>query len=800
MAKKRSPRQKTRVQPKPRVRKKNLVEARARRLSRIRHETAVLHKTEHYEDLVEESDIPELELAEVPAAPAPSEAPTVSFPAPEAPTESFPAAASDKPDGTTRKARAAAVEASTEPAPGKSTAAVALDTPSGAPTRQFAAASAEAGLSAGGTAVATLEPPLIAPTVDAPPEPPPPARKPQGTKPRIRIRRVTGIDGLRGLAVLVVVIYHFFGDAMPGGFLGVDMFFVLSGFLITSLLVRERAVTGRIDLKDFWRRRVRRILPAAVAVLVMVTALAGMVGGDPAVGLVAQFFGTLAFVNNWVQVAESASYFADSGVQIFAHYWSLAVEEQFYVIWPLLFVALTANRFVRKHIRWFIAAMIVGSFCWMLYLYDPAQDPTRVYYGTDTHSFGLLLGVMLALTATTTVGNPDADSWPRERVPLRRTASWVGVIALIGLIAMVLLVHDTHPFTYRGGLLLASVLTAIVLATVVHEAGPVNKIMNLRFMRWLGERSFSLYLWHWPVIILLEQLIHNLALTVPAWLIGLISFGISMPICHWSYQWIETPIRRRGYKAILWDSWKAQPIMLRGLTGVFSAAILVVAGLAVASSPNETELERDLVTLAEQQEAASKAASSLVPAAEAADVTKPITGPQLIPTGDRITAVGDSVMLASLPALEEQFPGIHVDAAVSRTIRAAPEIVTELKNAGALDPFLVLGFGTNAHLSQDHLKQVMEIAGPERVVVLVMPYGDRSWIPNSHEEVKIGEETYPNLYIADWCQRARADHALLRSDLIHPSDEGTYAYVDAIKYALDQWANHRKIPIGECGV
>lgn len=157
-------------------------------------------------------------------------------------------------------------------------------------------------------------------------------------------------------------------------------------------------------------------------------------------------------------------------------------------------------------------------------------------------------------------------------------------------------------------------------------------------------------------------------------------------------------------------------------------------------------------------------------------------------------------MLASLPALEEQFPGIHVDAAVSRTIRAAPEIVTELKNAGALDPFLVLGFGTNAHLSQDHLKQVMEIAGPERVVVLVMPYGDRSWIPNSHEEVKIGEETYPNLYIADWCQRARADHALLRSDLIHPSDEGTYAYVDAIKYALDQWANHRKIPIGECGV
>lgn len=647
----------------------------------------------------------------------------------------------------------------------------------------------------GGSAVLTEAPPK--------PQPPQPVVEPQVKKqsrPRIRIRRVTGIDGLRGLAVLVVVIYHFFGDVMPGGFLGVDMFFVLSGFLITSLLVRERAVTGKIDLKDFWRRRVRRILPAAVAVLVIVTALAGLVGGDPAVGLVAQFFGTLLFVNNWVQIAESSSYFADSGVQIFAHYWSLAVEEQFYVIWPLLFVVLTATALMRKLTRWAVAAMMIGSFCWMILNYDPAQDPTRVYYGTDTHSFGLLLGVLLALTATTTVGSPDADSWPDDRVPLRRGAGVIGVIALIGLILMVFFVHDTHPFTYNGGLFLASFLTAVVLTTVVREAGPVNKIMNLRFMRWLGERSFSLYLWHWPVIILLEQLVHNLGLTVPSWSVGVASLLISLPVCHWSYNWIETPIRRRGYKAILWDSWKAQPFILRGLTSIVTASVLAIAGIAIASSPRETELERDLVALEEQQEAASKAAAELVPAAEAADVTKPVPGPQLIPTGDRITAVGDSVMLASLPAFEQEFPEVHLDAAVSRTIRAAPEILTELKNAGALDPFVVLGFGTNAHLSQEHLAEVMEIVGPERVVVLTMPYGDRSWIPNSHEEVKIAEEKYDNLYVADWCQRARADHALLRSDLIHPTEEGAFAYVDSVKYALNQWANHRKIPIGECGV
>ncbi|WJZ01713.1 acyltransferase family protein [Corynebacterium freiburgense] len=780
---------------------------------------------DYVEELVEETDIPEIALAEVPVA---EEAPTHPFEEVKITPPSEPS----QHDFRTSRASALAGASNAAPAVPPVTQPPIVPPPPGsafAPTESFHASphpvdtspattvdspqppvdtpphpgSAFAPTQAFGAATAVaVAPPLLAPeeTLTPPPAPPAPPTPQKSARPRIRIRRVTGIDGLRGLAVLVVVIYHFFGDIMPGGFLGVDMFFVLSGFLITSLLVRERAVTGKIDLKDFWRRRVRRILPAAIAVLVIVTALAGLVGGDPAVGLVAQFFGTLLFVNNWVQIAESASYFADSGVQIFAHYWSLAVEEQFYVIWPLLFVFLTASGGVRRHIRWVIGGMILASFAWMLFLYDPGQDPTRVYYGTDTHSFGLLLGVLLALTATTTVGSPDADSWPADRVPLRRGAGVIGAIALIGLLLMVFFVHDTHPFTYNGGLLLASFLTAVVLTTVVREAGPVHTIMNWRFMRWLGERSFSLYLWHWPIIILLEQLVHNLGLTVPSWAVGLASFIISLLVCHWSYLWIETPIRRRGYKAILWDGLIAQPLFLRGVTTLVSAAVLLVAGMAIASSPRETELERDLVALAEQQEAASKAAAALVPAADTADVTKPIPGPQLIPTGDRITAVGDSVMLASLPALNEQFPEIHVDAAVSRTIRAAPEILTELEKAGALDPFVVLGFGTNAHLSQEHLAQVMEIVGPERVVILTMPYGDRSWIPHSHEEVKIAEEKYDNLYVADWCQRARADHALLRSDLIHPTEEGANAYVESIKYGLDQWANHRKIPIGECGV
>ena len=187
-----------------------------------------------------------------------------------------------------------------------------------------------------------------------------------------------------------MVLYHFFPSLLPGGYLGVDLFFVLSGFLITSLLVREFRTSGTISLKDFWVRRFRRILPAAVSVLVICTALVAWIGGDLAVGLRQQFLGTLFFVNNWTQIATSQSYFADNEIQVFAHYWSLAVEEQFYVFWPLLItgVFLISRRKPRRLPILVAAVLAIGSAVAMALLYVPGEDPTRVYYGTDTHAFG----------------------------------------------------------------------------------------------------------------------------------------------------------------------------------------------------------------------------------------------------------------------------------------------------------------------------------------------------------------------------------------------------------------------------
>jgi len=617
-------------------------------------------------------------------------------------------------------------------------------------------------------------------------------------KAKYRIRRVPAIDGLRGLAVLVVVIYHFFRNVTPGGFMGVDMFFVLSGFLITSLLLRERAVTGTVNLLQFWKRRVRRIFPAAFTVLFIVTALAGLIGGDVAVGLVNQFIGTVFFANNWVQIAGSESYFADSGVQIFAHYWSLAVEEQFYVIFPLLFLVLARLR--PRIAKFAIGVLIIVSFVLMLRFYDPTADPTRVYYGTDTHSFGLLIGVLVAYLTTSTNPESASDSWPVTALrnhPL--LTQIIAAIAFIALLIMVFTVADTAPITYRGGLLLASSLTAIVLTTLLAEIGPVHTIMSHPALRWLGERSFSLYLWHWPIVMLIKQLFMNNRMAVSQWTIGAIAFALSIPIAHYSYMWIETPIRRRGYRAVLGNIWGGTAWWGRGIVALAVAGIMISTTIAVATSPTKTSLEQQLTAIAEEQTPKHHEITA-IPAAENTDVMAPTFGPQLTPPGDRITAIGDSVMLGSLPALEQRFPGIYVDAQVSRALIKGIEIVRELKDAGRLDPFVILGFGTNDQLEPEKLEEMMQLVGPERMVIMIMPYGDRQWIPQSQAVIAEAQNTYPNLFVADWCQRARADKTLLHTDLIHPSPEGVRQYTNSIDDAFHQWANHRKRPVTQCGV
>ena len=645
----------------------------------------------------------------------------------------------------------------------------------------------------------------------------PPESKVVKKKRHARLRQVKGLDGLRGLAVIAVVLYHFFPALLPGGYLGVDLFFVLSGFLITSLLVREFRTSGRISLKDFWVRRFRRILPAAVSVLVMCTALVAWIGGDLAVGLRQQFLGTLFFVNNWTQIATSQSYFADNEIQVFAHYWSLAVEEQFYVIWPLLITGIfLISRHKPRRLPILVSTLLaLGSAVAMALIFVPGEDPTRVYYGTDTHAFGLLTGAVLSLLMTSTQSNPQADSWAAAGKAESRIAGVIGTLALIGYGAQLFLMPDDAEFTYRGGLFLTSVLGVLMVWGVVREYGPMTPLFRTKVMRWFGQRSFSLYLWHWPVIMMLKALFEGNQNSDKSWILGLVAVPISLLLSEISYQFIENPFRRGGYKKTWNTYWSSRPGFseLRdgfGKTMWPVVPFLVIASVAgvvygVINSSDKTELEQQLEQLQQQNQSSNNAPAQPNDAAPqppvAGDADKDDsknTKTRPMPQGKDITAIGDSVMLASSGALKQRFPQIYVDADVSRHYTAGIQILQQLKDSGKLRDTVFLGFGTNGPAFPDQIKEALDIIGKDRTVVMAVPYGDREWMSQSQQDVLDAAKEYDNVYVADWCGHAQSDPAILYSDGVHPMPERTGEYSDAFYDALQQYSKYDKTVSSQC--
>lgn len=305
-----------------------------------------------------------------------------------------------------------------------------------------------------------------------------------------------GVDGVRALAVGAVVAYHAGAGWLPGGFLGVDVFLVISGYLITSLLLAERRATGSIDLVRFWMRRARRLLPAVVVMIAVVLAAMAILHPDEVGRLRGAVGASLAYVTNWYQVLAEQSYFAEfARPSVFQHLWSLAVEEQFYLLWPPILAACIATVGRRRLVAGVVAGIVASTvLAWVLF--TPGGDPSRIYYGTDTRLGGLLVGVCLAF------------AWPVERLAgaARRGAGALldaaGVGALAVLAALLLTMGEFESRLYRGGFLLVALVTAVVLAVVAHPSSRLGRVFSAPLLVWIGVRSYGIYLWHWPVLML----------------------------------------------------------------------------------------------------------------------------------------------------------------------------------------------------------------------------------------------------------------------------------------------------------
>lgn len=571
--------------------------------------------------------------------------------------------------------------------------------------------------------------------------------------------------------------YHLSPGALPGGYVGVDIFFVISGFLITSLLLKEHARVGHIDLGDFWRRRARRLLPALGIVVLTCCTAAVIIGGDVLVGLGQQIVGAATFSSNWVAIAGERSYFTATTPELFRNLWSLAVEEQFYLVWPLVIVALLLLRSPRLRVA-LVGLLATGSALAMAAIFVPGADATRVYYGTDTHSFGLAIGAMLALAVH--AGPRDARRWPLWQCVLFPT---LGLVSVGGLVAASALMSPDTPFAYHGGLVLVAVLSAIVIFGSLAPGSLLGRMLDAQPMRWIGERSYGLYLWHWPVFVLVVSALPDWQRTGPSgWYLGAIAASISVSATALSYRYVEQPIRVHGFRGCLrlaTTGWRASPLRLAGV--VAASALVLGAGATTAASVVTGPEQGAVQTRIEQgQDAIAKqSAPSQAPAP-----SQP--APPSLPGGDQITAIGDSVMLASAKELQHAFPGIHIDALVSRQLAQAPALIQALKDAGTLRPTVLLGLGTNGPIDLKVLKDLRAQLGNEHQIVVVNVYAPRWWTDGVNTSLSKFAQQYRDVELANWRDAISGQLGLLARDQIHPGDAGGRVYVGAVRDALQR--------------
>jgi peptidoglycan/LPS O-acetylase OafA/YrhL len=404
-----------------------------------------------------------------------------------------------------------------------------------------------------------------------------------------RLPYMPGIDALRAIAVLAVFAYHAGVGWMPGGFLGVDVFFVISGYLITSLLLAEYRRGGHISLGRFWVRRARRLLPAVGVLIAATMVVAAIVEPERIDALRGDALASLTYVANWHFIFDHQSYFEQfQRPSLFRHLWSLSVEEQFYLFWPLVFAAGMKLGGRRRLLVGVLAGALASvALAWVLF--DP-QDASRVYYGTDTHAVGLLLGVALAL-----VWGP----WDLRRgSPGRWTGpvlDAVGVLALGYVVLSFLEVHDYDLGLFHGGYLWLALCTAILIGVLAHPAARLGGMLARPPMVWLGLRSYSFYLWHWPVLALTRP---GIDVSMPRGFLIPLQLLAVLALAELSYRFVERPFRRPRRAAEGGSSGReryGRPVLLAGVLAV--VFLVGWSGIVSSGEPHLTPVSYTQLTL-----------------------------------------------------------------------------------------------------------------------------------------------------------------------------------------------------------
>lgn len=599
-------------------------------------------------------------------------------------------------------------------------------------------------------------------------------------------RRFVGLDGIKGIALIAVMLYHCDEFSLQGGFFGVDIFFTISGFLIFSSLLNRIDSGKGFELGEYYLKRFRRIYPALIILLPVIVTLAWFVNRDMLVGIRNQIMTVLLGCYNWYAISSGASYFSQMNPDAFRHLWFMSVLMQFYLIAPLVVCLLR-----RLIARWvpvcILAALSCASAISMGLLYHPGVDPTRVYFGTDTHAMGLWLGAMLAwILPILKHGNGRTDE-SRMMEQFHRIWTRFGPLAAFAALLMLLWMmrHIAQGTTaFRGGIFVASALTVVLIAGSIPFGSWMQDLLVFKPLAALGRYSYGVYLWHWPVWLLMRSLLPQWGAWHVDWLLVLTAVFTAL-FAFASWQLFEKPVAHAGFIAMI------RPIGREEAEhcGRLLSAILMLAcswsfcGYAVSTAPEQTSVAQSLETnvrmLAKQRNHA---------ALDRHRPPSPRKPRHKMPEGSQMAAVGDSVMLASSNGLQDIFPNITVDAEVSRSMVKAQGLIDQLKSQpGGLRPWVLVGLATNSMATDDQLNALLEDIGPDRVLVLINAHAPRSWVPGTNEVLKNFAAAHSNnVVLVDWDSAISQHTDELANDGIHPGVNNTI-YAQTVKDSIAAW-------------
>ena len=587
------------------------------------------------------------------------------------------------------------------------------------------------------------------------------------------IQYIPAIDGLRALAVIAVMLYHLGFTWIPGGFLGVDLFFVISGYVITRLLLDSIAQSGGLDLRGFYLARIRRLLPALIFMVTTTIIAIGIWAPDTIKRLLIDTPFSLTGTINWWLVAKEQDYFESIGrPPLLQHTWSLAVEAQFYLVWPLI-LYFVLKKFGKKHIP--IAALTIAAASGItLFLVSLSLDAantskvSHIYFGTDTHSFGLFLGAALAV------------SWIPQNFKItvsKRAQNFidgVGIFGFIGILATFLLINESQPTLYKIAFPLAGIFGAAIIMSIVHPASRFAPILEFKPLLWIGERSYAVYLWHWVIFQVTRP---SVDLAGEDWALYALRILIVFALADISLRYIELPVRR-GVIQYWFKGRRYRTKRERNRqTGIFSVITIIVLIVAIIVSVRAISISN---------QAQQKLENSLSVAA-----TSGATGSDqaLVDDGlradDGLWVTGDSVILGIRSQLGEKLPITLINARIGRQ---AGELADVMRSDAAQVPNapVIFNLGNNNLVTREQAVAIFEIVKNQPEIIVINSAVPRPWREPNNALIEEVAAQYPQVQIVDWNSISSDRPDYFAPDGVHLVPAGVSAYVDAIVERLEK--------------